>query len=152
MKRVVITGMGIYSCLGTTLESVCESLSAGRSGIVCDYTRREAGFRSCLTALLPVPNLKGELNRHQRAFLPEQGKYAYCATSDALRYAKVDKDYLLHNDVGILYGNDSSAEAVVKGADRIRTMHDTTMCGTSAIFQSMNSTITMNLGCLFHLR
>lgn len=144
--------MGIYSCLGTTLDQVRQSLYEGRSGIVADPERRQMGFRSILTAKLPTPDLKEVLNRHQRAFLPEEGQYAYCATADALRQAGIDEDYLLHNTVGILYGNDSSAEAVVKSVDRIRMMKDTTMCGASAIFQSMNSTITMNLGCLFHLR
>ncbi|MCQ2324843.1 MAG: beta-ketoacyl-[acyl-carrier-protein] synthase family protein [Paludibacteraceae bacterium] len=152
MKRVVITGMGIYSCLGTTLEQVRDALYHGRSGIVCDPTRKQIGFRSTLTAHLDIPDLKPVLNRHQRAFLPEEGQYAYCATLDALKNAGIDEDYLLHNTVGILYGNDSSAEAVMKGVDRIRLMKDTTMCGAAAIFQSMNSTITMNLGCLFHLK
>lgn len=151
MKRVVITGMGIYSCLGTNVEQVRQSLYEGRSGIVADASRKEMGFRSTLTAKVPVPDLKAVLNRHQRSFLPEEGQYAYCATLDALRDAGIDEDYLMHNSVGILYGNDSSAEAVMKGVDRIRMMKDTTMCGASAIFQSMNSTITMNLGCLFHL-
>ncbi len=144
--------MGIYSCLGTTLEQVRDALYHGRSGIVCDPTRKQIGFRSTLTAHLDIPDLKAVLNRHQRAFLPEEGQYAYCATLDALKNAGIDEDYLLHNTVGILYGNDSSAQAVMQGVDRIRLMKDTTMCGAAAIFQSMNSTITMNLGCLFHLK
>ena len=152
MKRVVITGMGIYSCLGITLEEVRKSLYEGKSAIVSDPSRKEMGFRSTLTAKLPLPDLKSVLNRHQRAFLSEEGLYAYWATADALRNAGIDEDYLNHNTVGILYGNDSSAEAVMKGVDRIRLMKDTTMCGAAALFQSMNSTITMNLGCLFHLR
>ena len=143
--------MGIYSCLGTTIDQVRDALYEGRSGITTDPCRKEMGFRSTLTAILPLPDLKNVLNRHQRAFLPEEGLYAYCATADALRDAEIDEDYLLHHSVGILYGNDSSAQAVMKGVDRIRMMKDTTMCGASAIFQSMNSTITMNLGCLFHL-
>ena len=152
MKRVVITGMGIYSCLGTTLEQVTQALYSGQSGIGIDPLRKENGFRSALTGIVPTPDLKAVLNRHQRAFLPEEAQYAYCATADALRQAGMDEDYLLKHDVGLLYGNDSSAEAVIRSVDRVRAMHDTTMCGVSAIFQSMNSTVTMNLGCLFHLR
>ncbi len=144
--------MGIYSCLGTNLDAVRDALYNGVSGITTDPSRREQGFRSILTAHVPEPDLKSVLDRHQRAFLPEEGKYAYCATADALRQAGIDEDYLLKNDVGILYGNDSSAEAVIRSTDRCRMMHDTTMCGAGAIFQSMNSTITMNLGSLFKLR
>lgn len=152
MKRVVITGMGIYSCLGITLEEVRESLYTGKSGIVFDPARKELGFRSGLTGNIPMPNLKGVLSRSQRAFMPEQAQYAYCATSDALRQAGIDEELLLKEDVGLVYGNDSSADAVVKSVDRIREMGDTTLCGSGAIFQSMNSTVTMNLACIFHLR
>lgn len=84
--------------------------------------------------------------------MPEQAKYAYCATVDALRQAGIDQDYIDRNEVGLLYGNDSSAEPVVKSADTIREKKDTTLCGSGAIFQSMNSTVTMNLGCIFKLK
>lgn len=152
MRRVVITGMGIYSCLGQTLADVCQSLYDGKSGIILDEARREMGFRSCLTGHVPMPNLKEALSRHERALMPEQAMYAYCATRDAFRQAGIDNDYLMKESVGLVYGNDSSAEAVVKSYDRIKMMKDTTLCGVGAIFQSMNSTVTMNLGCLYHLR
>lgn len=152
MRRVVITGMGIYSCLGQTLDDVRQSLYDGKSGIIVDESRREFGFRSCLTGYVPMPNLKAELNRHERALMPEQAMYAYCATRDAFRQAGVDNDYLLRENVGLVYGNDSSAEAVVKSYDRVKMLKDTTLCGVGAIFQSMNSTVTMNLGCQYHLR
>lgn len=152
MKRVVITGMGIYSCLGTTLDEVRDALYFGKSGIGVDSSRREMGFRSCLTGILPRPDLKGEVGRHDRSCMPEMAQYAYCATRDALRQAGVDGDYLKKEDVGVIFGNDSTAEAVVKSYDRIRMMKDTTMCGYGSVFQSMNSTVTMNLGCLLGLR
>lgn len=152
MRRVVITGMGIYSCLGQNIEDVCQSLYEGKSGIIIDEARREMGFRSCLTGYVPMPNLKEALNRHERALMPEQAMYAYCATRDAFKQAGIDNDYLMKESVGLVYGNDSSAEAVVKSYDRIKMLKDTTLCGVGAIFQSMNSTVTMNLGCLYHLR
>lgn len=152
MKRVVITGMGIYSCLGTTLDEVRDALYSGKSGIIFDPERKEMGFRSALTAKLIVPDLKGELSRSQRSFMPEQAKYAFCATRDALAQAKIDQDYLDANNVGLIYGNDSSADPTVRAVDTIREKKDTTLCGSGAIFQSMNSTVTMNLGCIFHLK
>ncbi len=152
MKRVVITGMGIYSCLGKSLEEVRESLYTGRSGIIFDPVRKEMGFRSALTAKLDVPDLKKELSRAQRAYMPEQAKYAYCATVEALRNAGIDQDYLDTHDVGLLYGGDSSADPTVRAVDTMREKKDTTLCGSGAIFQSMNSTVTMNLGCIFKLR
>lgn len=152
MKRVVITGMGIYSCLGTTMEQVQEALWQGKSGIVFDAERKEMGFRSALTAKLEIPELKKELSRAQRINMPEQAKYAYCATADALRSAGIDQEWLDNHSVGLLYGNDSSVVPVIKAIDTVRERRDTTLCGSGAIFQSMNSTVTMNLGCIFKLR
>ena len=152
MERVVITGMGIWSCLGTTLDEVRDSLYNGRSGIVSDPARKALGFRSALTGLVPEPQLKGELSRSQRVFMPQQAQFAYCATRDALKDAGIDQDYLASHDAGLLYGNDSSAEPVVRSIDTMRAEKDTTMCGSGAIFQSMNSTVTMNLGCIFKLK
>ena len=152
MKRVVITGMGIYSCLGTTMEQVQEALWQGKSGIVFDAERKEMGFRSALTAKLEIPELKKELSRAQRINMPEQAKYAYCATADALRSAGIDQEWLDNHSVGLLYGNDSSVVPTIKAIDTVRERRNTTLCGSGAIFQSMNSTVTMNLGCIFKLR
>lgn len=144
--------MGIYSCLGRTLDEVRDSLYTGRSGIVLDPVRKELGFRSGLTARIEMPELKKELSRNQRVYMPEQAKYAYCATRDALAAAKVDSEWLDSHEVGLLYGNDSSAEPVYNAGRTIMEKKGTAMCGSGAIFQSMNSTVTMNLGCIFHLR
>lgn len=151
-RRVVITGMGIYSCLGKNLDEVRDSLYTGRSGIILDPVRKEMGFRSGLTAFIEVPDLKGQLSRNQRVYMPEQAKYAYVATAEALKNARLDQDYLNTHEVGLLYGNDSTADAVVKSVDTMREKKDTTLVGSGAIFQSMNSTVTMNLSCIFKLR
>lgn len=151
-RRVVITGMGIYSCLGKTLDEVRESLYTGKSGIIFDQARKDMGFRSALTAHLEIPDLKKELSRSQRVYMPEQAKYAYVATCEALKNAKLDQDYLDKHEVGLLYGNDSSADPVVKSVDSMREKKDTTLVGSGAIFQSMNSTVTMNLSCIFKLK
>ncbi len=152
MQRVVITGMGIWSCLGNTLDQVRDSLYQGKSGIVLDPERKAMGFRSGLTASVPKPELKEELPRSQRVYMPEPAQYAYCATRDALRHAGIDQDYLDNHEVGLLYGNDSTADAVYKSVAKIIEKHDTMLCGSGAIFQSMNSTVTMNLGVIFRLK
>ena len=152
MRRVVITGMGIYSTLGKTLEEVSDALWNAKSGIVLDPLRKEMGFRSGLTAFLEDPVLKGELSRNQRVYMPQQAQFAYCATRDALRDAGIDEEFIEKHEVGLLYGNDSSTVPVVKAVDTIREKGDTTLCGSGAIFQSMNSTVTMNLDCIFKLK
>ena len=151
-NRVVITGMGIYSCIGKNKEEVKTSLFEGKSGIGIAPDRKEMGYRSSLCGILEKPNLKGLLDRRQRLCLSEHGQYAYLATSEALAEAGIDNDFLQQHEVGILYGNASSAEAVISGVDIIREKKNTILVGSGNIFQSMNSTITMNLATIFNLR
>ena len=151
-QRVVITGMGIYSCIGKNKEEVLQSLFDGKSGIGLAPERKEMGYRSSLCGILEKPNLKGLLDRRQRMCLSEHGQYAFLATTEALAQAGIDNDYLAQHEVGILYGNDSSAEAVILGSDIIREKKNTMLVGSANIFQSMNSTITMNLATIFNLR
>lgn len=144
--------MGIYSCIGKNKEEVLKSLYEGKSGIGVAPERKELGYRSSLCGIIEKPNLKGMLDRRQRMCLPEHGQYAYMATVEALAQAGIDNEFLLKNEVGILYGNDSSAEAVINGIDVIREKKNTVLVGSGNIFQSMNSTITMNLSTIFNLR
>ena len=151
-NRVVITGMGIYSCIGISLEEVKESLYLGRSGIVLDQERKKFGYRSGLTGRVPKPDLKSLLNRRQRISMGEESEYGYLATMDALKQAGILQEFLDDNEVGILYGNDSVSQAVVEAIDIVREKKDTTLMGSGAIFKSMNSTVTMNLSIIFKLR
>ena len=151
-RKVVITGMGIWSCLGKTLEDVRDSLYTGKSGIIFSQERKDAGFRSALCADVERPDLKPFIPRNLRHFMPEEAQYAYMATRSALENAKLDQDYMDRNEIGIIYGNDSVAEATMQALDKFREFKDTSACGSGAIFQSMNSTVTMNLACLFKLR
>jgi 3-oxoacyl-[acyl-carrier-protein] synthase-1 len=152
MNRVVITGIGIYSCIGKNLEEVSSSLYKGRSGIILDQERKKFGYRSGLSGFVERPNLKQLLDRRSRIMLPEQGEYAYVSTLEALTQAGIDQDYLDKNEVGILYGNDSSAEAVIDATDIVRERKNTMMMGSGAVFQTMNSTVTMNLATIFKLK
>ena len=144
-RRVVVTGMGIWSCLGYNKEEVTTSLREGRSGIGIDPLRIEFGYRSPLTGIVERPQLKGKLDRKLRMYLAEQGEYAYMATLEAFAQANIDDAYLLQNEVGVLFGNDSSAKPVIETNEIIKVKKDTTLIGSAAIFQSMNSTVTMNL-------
>lgn len=151
-NRVVITGMGIYSCIGITLDEVKNSLYEGKSGIVLDQERKEFGYQSGLTGSVPKPDLKNLLNRRQRISMGEESEYAYLATLQALEQAQISQDFLDANEVGILYGNDSVSQAVIEATDIVREKKDTQLMGSGAIFKSMNSTVTMNLSTIFKLR
>lgn len=152
MRRVVITGMGIWSCIGESCSEVEQSLRSGKSGIGIDPLRTEYGYRSPLTGIVRRPSLKGILDRKQREFLAEEGEYAYMATKEAVENAGLDADMLEKCGAGIIYGNDSTAEAVIRGHERILEKKDTTLVGAASIFRSMNSTVTMNLSTIFRLK
>ena len=151
-RRVVITGMGIWSCLGQNLNEVEASLRAGRSGIGVDQDRLTYGYRSGLTGIVPRPQLKGVIDRRLRIGLSEEAEYAYMAARQAFEQAGMDSEYLQHEEVGILFGNDSSAKPVIEAARIMDEKHDSALLGSGLIFQSMNSTVTMNLSTIFHLR
>ena len=144
--------MGIWSCIGTTLDEVRQSLFEGRSGIVFSQERKDAGFRSPICANVPKADLKKVLSRNVRQMMPEEAQYAYMATVQALEQAKLTQDYIDSHEVGVIYGNDSVAEATMVAMDKFRQVGSTAACGSGAIFQSMNSTVTMNLATLFHLK
>jgi 3-oxoacyl-[acyl-carrier-protein] synthase I len=151
-NRVVITGLGIWSCLGKNLAEVTDSLRTGKSGIGMDMERKAWGYRSGLTGIVEKPELKGILDRRARVGLSEEAEYAYMATLEAMKNAKMDMSWVEKNEVGILYGNDSSAKAVSEAIDTIRIKKDTTLLGSGSIFQSMNCTVTMNLSTIFKLK
>lgn len=151
-RRVVITGMGIYSCIGTSLEEVKNSLYEGKSGIIYDEERKEFGFRSALTGMVPRPDLKNMLSRRQRISIGEETEYAYMATLEAMKNAGIDEAFFEENEVGIIFGNDSVSLAVIEATDIIREKKDTALIGSGAIFKSMNSTVNMNLSTIFKLR
>ena len=151
-RRVVITGIGAWSCLGTDIESIKDSLYNGKSGIGVDEERVPYGFRSGLTGIVEKPKLKGLLDRRQRANMSEEAEYAFMATRQAFEQAKIDDDYLLNNEIGCIFGNDSTAQAVVESAAIMAEKHDSELVGSGSIFQSMNSTVNMNLCSVFHLR
>ena len=152
MRRVVITGMGIWSCIGTSIEEVKESLYNGKSGIGIEEERLRYGYQSGLTGIVPKPQLKGLIDRHLRRGMSEEAEYAYMAGRQAFEMAGVDEEYLLNNEVGCIFGNDSSAKPVIETAKLMEEKHDTELLGQSYIFQSMNSTINMNLSTIFHLK
>lgn len=150
-KRVVISGMGIYSCIGTNLAAVRQSLFEGKSGIVVDPERIAFGFKSPLTGMVPDPNLKQVLTRRQRMSMGLESEYAYVATMEALQEAQIETDFFKDHEVGILYGNDSVSKAVIEATDIAREKKDTQLIGSGAIFKSMNSTVTMNLSTILGL-
>ena len=152
MRRVVITGMGIYSSLGKNSDQVKDALYQGKSGIVFSPERKEFGYRSALTGFVEKPDLTKELSRRQRISMAEESEYAFVATQEALRNAGISADFFEKNVVGLLYGNDSVSQSVWESIGIIKEKKDTMLVGSGAIFKSMNSTVTMNLSTIYKIR
>ncbi|MDR2472765.1 MAG: beta-ketoacyl-[acyl-carrier-protein] synthase family protein [Tannerella sp.] len=151
-RRVVITGTGIYSCIGKNLDQVTKSLYEGRSGIGIDRQRSSYGYRSPLTGIVERPYIKELINRHLRQSLPEEGEFAYMATREAFQTAGIDEDYLNSHEVGVIYGNDTSAQSVVEIHEIMREKRDSMLLGSGSAFRSMTSAVSMNLSTIFRLR
>ena len=152
MRRVVVTGMGIWSCIGKNQAEVCASLRAGRSGIGYDPARKEYGYHSPLTGIVETPDLKALLDRRSRVGMSQEAMYAYMASREAFEQAKIDEQYLLDNEVGILFGNDTTTMPTIEVHEKMLAYHDSALLGSGYIFQAMNSTVNMNLSSIFHLR
>ena len=144
--------MGIWSCLGTTIEEVRDSLFNGKSGIGIEEIRNEYGYQSPLTGIVKQPVLKGLIDRHLRRGLSEEAEYAFMASLDAFKMAGISQDYLDANECGCIFGNDSSAKPVIEAHKIMDEKHDTELLGQSYIFQAMNSTVTMILSTIFRLK
>jgi len=152
MNRVVITGLGIYSCIGKNLAEVKDSLYAGRSGIRFLQERKDFGYVSALSGTVERPNLKGVLDRRARLMMPEQAEFAFVSAQEALQVAGIDNDYLERHEIGLLFGNDSSAQPTVEGVDIVREKKHTMALGSGYVFQTMNSAVNMNLATIFKIR
>jgi 3-oxoacyl-[acyl-carrier-protein] synthase-1 len=152
MRKVVITGMGIWSCLGTSIAEVKDSLYQGKSGIGLEPERLEYGFQSPLTGIVPRPLLKGVIDRHLRRGLSEEAEYAFMASSQALKMAGVGDEILDSQEIGCIFGNDSSAKPVIEAERIMQEKRDTQLLGQTFIFQAMNSTVNMNISTIFRLK
>lgn len=152
MKRVVVTGMGIWSCIGQDLQTVTESLKLGRSGIGVCPNRKDLGYHSILSGIVPRPDLKPLLDRRLRTTLSEEAEYACMATREALNNARIDADYCLQNEVGVVFGNDTSNQSVLASYLGAVEAGNTFMLGSGMAFQALTSNVAMNLANIFHLK
>ncbi len=152
MNRVVITGIGIVSCLGNNAKAVATSLRLGRSGIVYDAKRSEVGFRSPLTGVVNDFETEKILSKKHRKTMPDFAVHAYAASIEALENSCLSTEDIQNDMTGLIFGCDSSCIAAVEQVDLLRQYGETKSIGSGSIFKSMTSTITMNLNTLLKTR
>lgn len=151
MRRVVITGMGIWSSIGQDLQSVTESLRHGRSGVIYDQSRVDYGYQSGLVGNVPKPDMKPFLPRERRLLLSNDAEYAYMVTRQAFEQAGVSDEYLQHEEVGLIWG--SVINSHQQEYSRImEEMHCSALLGYNAVFRSDVASAVINLSSIFNLR
>lgn len=151
MRRVVVTGMGIWSSIGQDLQTVTESLKQGRSGIVFDSKRLEYGLQSGFVGSVPRPDLKPLLPRKIRQTMSEDAEYAYMAARQAFEHANIDDNYLHLNEVGIIWGTEGNSHQQEYG----KIMEEekcSALIGYNAAFRCSPSSAVMNLSSIYPLR
>lgn len=146
MRRTVITGMGIWSCIGQSVQEVAQSLRLGKSGIGIDPERTAYGYQSPLTGIVPRPDIKAQgLRRSQRITLSEPGEYGYMAMKEALAMAPVTDLYRC----GLIVSNDSTAGALAETEAIMAEYHDSRRLGAGMVFRTLNSSVSMSLASIF---
>ena len=150
LRRAAITGMGIVSCLGTDLATVTTGLKKGQSGIVFDEQRKNLGFKSPLTSLVPeICPKEMNLSRKTMRTMCEPALFSIAAAQKAVADAGLSTDLIQSDRCGVIFGNDSTIKAGVESIDIARQYNETHYIGSGYIFRTMNSTITMNLAAYF---
>jgi 3-oxoacyl-[acyl-carrier-protein] synthase-1 len=138
--------MGALSCLGSTLDEISGGLQSGRSGVEYSEDRKRRGFRSGLVTRLPEIDMKGELPRKVRKFMPEAALYVAYATNRALESSGLEREQVAKEDVGIIVGNDSTCEPLPELMETLERHKESHFLGSNMVIKVMNSTVSMNLG------
>ncbi|HZL44847.1 MAG TPA: beta-ketoacyl-[acyl-carrier-protein] synthase family protein [Opitutaceae bacterium] len=152
METVVITGIGLVSCLGHDLGEIAAALRDGRSGIGRDAGREALGFRSALTGVIHGFDPAAVLSRKERRAMGEPALYGAVAALRALKDAGLPRGTLARPEVGVIIGNDTAAEATRWAVDETRAAGTTRTLGSAAVVEAMTSSPSMNLSVLFGTR
>ncbi len=152
MRRVVVTGIGIVSCIGNNQDEVADSLKAGRSGIKLDETQRDMGFRSCISGR-PTLDPKEHVHKRSYRFMGEAAGWSCVSLQQAIEDAGLEEDTISHPRTGIIAGSGGpSALEVVRAADVLREKGSPKRIGPFAVPKAMSSTISATLATHFKIK
>ena len=151
MKNVVITGVGIKSCIGNTYDDVLFNLKNGNSGITFNQTYSDMGFRSCVSGSIDI-DLSEHIDRKLLRFMGESAGYAYLATKDALSMAGISEDALDSPRVGIVAGSGGSSTRIMVANGDIAREKGPKRIGPYGVTRSMSSSISAIVATAFKLK
>ncbi|MBU28683.1 MAG: beta-ketoacyl-[acyl-carrier-protein] synthase I [Gammaproteobacteria bacterium] len=151
MRRVVITGLGITSCLGLEADSVTESLRQGRSGIKANPTYAELGMRSQISGSIDL-DLSEHIDRRLLRFMGNAAAYAYLSLRQAIDDAELKTSNISNPRTGLVMGSGgASSQSQVEAADILRE-RGVKRVGPYRVTQTMGSTVSANLATAFQIK
>ncbi len=151
MRNVVITGVGIKSCIGNDYEEVLANLQNAKSGIVFNEKYSEMGFRSCVSGSVNI-DLSEHIDRKLLRFMGESAGYAYLATKDALKMAGIDESHLDSPKIGIVAGSGGASTRVMLESGDIAREKGPKRIGPYGVTKSMSSSISAIIATALKLK
>ena len=151
MKSVVITGVGIKSCIGNNYNDVLVNLKEGKSGISFNETYSKMGFRSCISGSINI-NLSDYIDRKLLRFMGESSGYAYLATKDALNMAGIEEKDLDSPRIGIVAGSGGASTRVMVESGDIAREKGPKRIGPYGVTKSMSSSISAIISTALKLK
>jgi len=151
MRRVVVTGMGIVSCLGNDKDKVTDALRYGKSGITFNESFAEMGLRSQLCGSVDI-DLDAHIDRKVRRFMGDAAAYAYVAMQKAIDDAGLDQEQVSNVRTGLIAGSGGASSAnTVEGADKLRD-RGVRRLGPYLVPRTMSSTVSACLATPFAIK
>ena len=151
MRNVVITGVGIKSCIGNDYAEVLANLQNAKSGIVFNDKYSEMGFRSCVSGSVNI-DLSEHIDRKLLRFMGESAGYAYLATKDALKMAGIDESHLDSPKIGIVAGSGGASTRVMLESGDIAREKGPKRIGPYGVTKSMSSSISAIIATALKLK
>jgi 3-oxoacyl-[acyl-carrier-protein] synthase-1 len=151
MKRVVVTGYGIVSCLGNDANAVLDSLKQGRSGIKFQQEYADMGMRSHIAGSVDI-DVAAFIDRKVRRFMGNSAAYAYISMQQAIEHAGLGDDMVSNVRTGIIMGSGGgSSSNQVEAADILRNK-GLRRVGPYMVPRTMSSTVSACLATPFHIK
>ena len=151
MKNVVVTGMGIVSCIGSDIQEVLCSLKNGKSGITKNLVYEEMGFRSHVSGAVNI-NLSELIDRKTLRFMSEASGFGYIAAQEALLNASLNLEEMNTSRIGIVAGSGGASSAAQIEASDIARERGPKRIGPYAVTKTMGSTVSAILGTTLKLK
>ena len=145
MVNAVVTGMGIVSCIGNSVDEVTESLKKGQSGIIFNEKYRDMGFRSHVSGSIDL-DVTELIDRKTLRFMSKAAAYAYIASNQALMQANIEISNLDRSRIGVVAGSGGASPAAQIVASDIAREKGPKRIGPYSVTKTMGSTVSACLG------